>query len=744
MFASSSSSSSSSSFSSSDSSTSKKEKKKTKKTTTTKKKSSGKETTKLRINEAFARRFEHNERRKEAHRLKEKVGKEYLLKGTTTTRRKNKDGDEECDDDDDDDDDDDTSSSSSDEGEITETKERQFVDVLTKLKTKDPSVYDPNAKMYESSSSSDESSASESDSRKKKKKKKNKMKKMTLREVQARDLLEGGANAYESDDDDGLGKRNKDAGPSYVEEQEALKNAFKSAAGKNNSDDGSGSDEDDKDDIGGLVVKKRAEKFENAAEDNNDKIEDENKKKLAEALKDEDEFLKDYIVNRKWTDVNADRTNGDSSESSSSEEDLERQEQFEHEYNFRFEEPGGTSIRSHARHIDGTLRREDTRRRDKRQGVKKRKQTERQKLMEEVKRLKNLKREEIRKKVDLISKIGGISGTEAAKIADLTSEFDPEAHDRAMRELYESKENDEEYQELEDEDGNPIKPEFDDDDVEDELKVLMKAPEDMNAKQNERFEKIRKNMAKVDAKLQAEKDLLDGDDDEDEDEDEDEAAEAEEDREADEDQDDDDDNGKEDKQQENVYSKRALKRWKKELQQKMDEFYSLDYEDFVDGLPTRFQYKEVAPSNYGLTTREILTLDDKDLNQIVSLKKLAPYREDEGFLSAKNRARARELAEKFLKQKRQNEKKRGDTTGKKRKNKDDDTDHDKETRMASYAASAWGKRKKSPSNTNDANGSVEGMLDPNAAPLDTRSRNAKKNAKKRAKKKAMMMMQGAT
>ena len=43
----------------------------------------------------------------------------------------------------------------------------------------------------------------------------------------------------------------------------------------------------------------------------------------------------------------------------------------------------------------------------------------------------------------------------------------------------------------------------------------MKAPEEVNARENERFEKIRKNMAKVDAKLQAEKDLLDGDDDED-------------------------------------------------------------------------------------------------------------------------------------------------------------------------------------------------------------------------------------
>ena len=677
----------------------------------------------LKINEKFAKRFEHNERRKEEHRLKEKVGREYLLKGMMMKQKKSGDGgsggesgDEMSSS---------SSSSSSDEGDIPETKEKQFLEVLTKLKNKDPAVYDPDAKLYESSSESDES---ESDSDDKKKKKK----KMTLREVQARDLLEGGAKAYESDDDDddddGLGKRNKDAGPSYVEEQEALKKAFKSAADNSSSSSSSGDtdSDEDKEDIGGLVVKKRAEKFDN---DNNN-AEEENKKKLAEVLKDEDEFLKDYIVNRKWTDVNADRTNGDSDDSS--EEDLERQEQFEHEYNFRFEEPGGTSIRSHARNIDGTLRREDTRRRDKRQSVKERKQTERQKLMEEVKRLKNLKREEIRKKVDLISKIGGISGADAAKIADLTAEFDPDAHDRVMREFYESRENDEAYQELEDEDGNPIKPEFDDD-VEDELKVLMKAPEEANARENERFEKIRKNMAKVDAKLQAEKDLLDGDDDDDDDSDDDDDDEGRE-RDGGEGDEGDEDEEDEEQRQENVYSKRALKRWKKELQQKMDEFYSLDYEDFVDGLPTRFQYKEVAPSNYGLTTREILTLDDKDLNQIVSLKKLAPYREDEGFLSAKNRARARELAEKFLKKKREEEK-RG---GKKRKNKDegdkDDDDDEKEARMASYAASAWGKRNKSSSKN-------ENGVDPNAAPLDTRSRNAKKNAKKRAKKKAMQMGQ---
>ena len=64
-------------------------------------------------------------------------------------------------------------------------------------------------------------------------------------------------------------------------------------------------------------MKKRAEKFDNNnAKDSTHKIEDENKKKLAEVLKDEDEFLKDYIVNRKWTDINADgRTNGGDSDS---------------------------------------------------------------------------------------------------------------------------------------------------------------------------------------------------------------------------------------------------------------------------------------------------------------------------------------------------------------------------------------------------------------------------------------------
>lgn len=54
-------------------------------------------------------------------------------------------------------------------------------------------------------------------------------------------------------------------------------------------------------------------------------------------------------------------------------------------------------------------------------------------------------------------------------------------------------------------------------------------------------------------------------------------------------------------------------------------FFSL----FLGGLATRFKYRDVKPNRYGLSAEEIFEKEDKDLNQIVSVKKLAPYRGDE-------------------------------------------------------------------------------------------------------------------
>jgi hypothetical protein len=43
-------------------------------------------------------------------------------------------------------------------------------------------------------------------------------------------------------------------------------------------------------------------------------------------------------------------------------------------------------------------------------------------------------------------------------------------------------------------------------------------------------------------------------------------------------------------------------------------------------LKTRFKYTTVPKEDYGLTPEEILLLDDRQLNKMVSMKHLRPYR----------------------------------------------------------------------------------------------------------------------
>lgn len=58
-----------------------------------------------------------------------------------------------------------------------------------------------------------------------------------------------------------------------------------------------------------------------------------------------------------------------------------------------------------------------------------------------------------------------------------------------------------------------------------------------------------------------------------------------------------------------------------------EELYKLDYEDIVAGIPCRFKYRQVDPESYGLTAEDILLADDKELNDYVSLRKFATYRD---------------------------------------------------------------------------------------------------------------------
>lgn len=91
----------------------------------------------------------------------------------------------------------------------------------------------------------------------------------------------------------------------------------------------------------------------------------------------------------------------------------------------------------------------------------------------------------------------------------------------------------------------------------------------------------------------------------------------------------------------------------KYLESLLDEYYNLDFEDVIGGgqVKTRFKYRRVAHEDFGLTEDEILLLDDKQLNKLVSLKKYRPYKDlqdpadQEGEVSLTVKRKQREITD---------------------------------------------------------------------------------------------------
>jgi protein KRI1 len=83
------------------------------------------------------------------------------------------------------------------------------------------------------------------------------------------------------------------------------------------------------------------------------------------------------------------------------------------------------------------------------------------------------------------------------------------------------------------------------------------------------------------------------------------------------------------------------------LDQYMEELYELEFNDMVAGMPTRFRYVPVANTSFGLSASEILLADDKDLNEYVGLKKLAPFRKLRDTWDARRGERLREFKNKI-------------------------------------------------------------------------------------------------
>ncbi|XP_057430295.1 uncharacterized protein LOC130723315 [Lotus japonicus] len=595
---------------------------------------------KIKINEEYACRFEHNKRREDLQRFEE-----LKKKGVIDSASPSKDDDE-------------FDSESSDDDEIenhlNSRSDKEFFDALVKVKKQDPVLKQKDVKLFES----DHSSEDESDENKKSKSKDMKDKKpkpMYLKDVTARHLIEDGPDFDDEEEEineeekgkleiskdkkairlkdkktkhlvlEGSSFVNEDGKKTYGEEQEELKKALQEAV------EGLEDDEED------FFITK-----ENAGEEKVESGDKEFEEKLGEyfgedvQLDENSRFLKSYFMNKMWMDKNGEKSNvgeEELQEISEDEMEIERQE----EYEYRFQENPGDRVLGHARKVEGSVRKKTNTRKEQRKSKEERMAIAQKEREEELKHLKNLKKQEIQEKVKKIMKTAGIDDNDIIPLsaAELEEEFDPEEYDRMMKKAF-----DEKYYHAEDanpefcsDDDHMEKPDFE---KEDELLGLLKGWDACGS--DDGFLAAREKSLKEKIENTSDDDIMEESEDE-----------------------------KEEKVPKEGTRKRKHKTalLEKARQAMMDEYYKLDYEDTIGDLKTRFKYAKTKPQRFGMNAAEVLVMDDNELNQYISLKKLAPYQEEEWKLSKQKRymlkMRAKEHIRTAILAKKQNKKSKVDS-----------------------------------------------------------------------------------
>ncbi|KAL2430810.1 Protein kri1 [Exophiala dermatitidis] len=545
----------------------------------------------LKVNEEFARRFEYNKKREEMQRLEDKLGK------TTTGKRKRDDEDDDTSDDDDSE----SSSETEDEGElVTETIDKQIMETINAIRSKDPRVYDSSVKFY----------TEEDDETQTQQPKPKKEKPMHLQDYHRQNLLNG-ITATEEEED-------QDAPMTYIQEQEHLKKSIVSeihaAAAVAESDN---EDEAENDDAF-LVAKPKDKQSQQQPKEQQQVV----TLDVENADKDPETFLSNFMVSRAWA-APAD-SNLHPFESDDDEEER-RADEFEEAYNLRFEDPekSNEKLRSHARDLAekySVRRKEVNPRQKKREAEKARKEAEKQQRKEEKARLRKLKIEELEEKVKKIKQAAGLK-TKDIRPEDWAHLVEEDWDDAKWEEEMQKRFGDEYY--AEQEDGS----DDDDDNNNDETNSSKKK------------KKIRKPKFDDDIDI---KDIVPDFEEEglqkpaiglsDEDADEDSlgaggAAEGAPDKKK---------PRKSELKKLKEQEKRDAKKERRIIEQLVD--HQLQFELESSLLPSQkkqkqaaggFRYRETSPKSFGLTARDILLADDKQLNEFAGLKKLASFRDPE-------------------------------------------------------------------------------------------------------------------
>ena len=564
----------------------------------------------FKINEEYARRFEHNKKREERHRLEEKYKSENPG-GKIKTAGSGSD------------------SSSDDESEddqgllMTEDLDAEISATLQAIKNKDPRIYDKSAVFYKPF---DPEAAAAAESRD------HKEKPVHLKDYHRERYLNGAVDG-DSEDETAPSRPPK----TFVQEQEDIKQSILSEI---NAAAATGAEYEDW--SGDETFMKPKEKQQQQQQQGvsegglhpsraaNLKLTESD---IVSADKDPEEFLNKFMASRAWAE--GEGSKWEAFESDDGEDnDNNLAEEFEHAYNMRFEDPEKSNevLKSYSRNLvaERSVRKEElTGRKKQRQLEKERKEAEKKEREQERRRLRKLKLEEAQEKLEKIKKAAGMSGKtlreeEWARFLDDAWDNDrwEEEMTRKFGDAYYAEED--QVSESEGEAGDsstkrkkkPKKPKWDDDiDVKDIIPDF-----DDESKQPD--------IALTDSDEETQQNKIgdaDGNDDgEDEEEDEEERP------------------AKKRKTSKEIRKdkaavKRQARRELAQLEALVDTKMELDDPRALTApsssksrsIPA-FRYRETSPTSFGMTARDILLApSDAALNEFAGLKKLAAFRDTE-------------------------------------------------------------------------------------------------------------------
>ncbi|WFD32665.1 Kinetochore protein Spc24 [Malassezia sp. CBS 17886] len=558
----------------------------------------------LSTDESYAQRYQYNKRRRELEQLQQKheVGT-------------------------DDDDDESTEEPEDEDGEqLTPQVDAAILRTLQRIRSKDAQVYDQDARVYDAAHSALANLATAAP--------RAKSKRVTLQDYQRERLADAmhandPAKAYAEATSRPGPATDERAPATHLDEQERVRSEFLRAADDDAGEDdlfhvrkADGADGADARDYRSALLHELSREGGDAESDIRGVVRDNaggDNAKTALTSENED-FLLNYILNRGWVDKE-DMHHGAAAvrdwdaEAAELESDASfdsAADAFEHAYNFRFEDPSlardAFAIQSFPRRTDDSIRRLDDRRKAARKERAERKKEEKETKMRELEQHKARKRRDIANKLRKLREVAGgdnqMDGSAFSNI-DLEADFDSDEHDKLMNAQFSDG-----YYTKGDEATKPTWVSDADDIITENVpkpsdrkrKAVDDPSQNMDAdfgpdadtKLSKKQKKQLKKKEKKEKAVTATRDAVEEDD--------------------------------MDADKTEKSEPASAQDHKHEARELMDEYYGLGYEDMIGDTPTRFKYAPVPKETFGMSAVDILLADDADLNNVVGLKHLQPYR----------------------------------------------------------------------------------------------------------------------